>query len=154
MASDLISGLRTVLDAFNERSLDYALCGGLAMAVYGRIRATEDIDIVVSSEHVDDALRALRTLGYSIEAHPMHIPEAGITIRRISRPDPDTGELTTVDVLVPAESLADIWKQRIKLAWEGGDVWVLTPTALATLKALRSSGVDRDDIAWLEKIDV
>ena len=152
MTADLISGLREVLDTFNERGLDYALCGGLAMAVYGRLRATEDIDIVVRGEQIADATEALRTIGYSIEAHPMHFPEAGVTIRRISRPDSEHGELTTVDLLMLAQHLADLWKQRIKLSWEGGDVWVLTPAALATLKALRSSGVDRDDIAWLEKI--
>ncbi|NOZ78394.1 MAG: nucleotidyltransferase family protein [Acidobacteria bacterium] len=154
MASDLIAALQAVLDALNEHGLEYALCGGLAMAVYGRVRATEDIDIVVPSEQIADALEALRKIGYSIVAHPMRFPEAGITIRRISRPDPDTGELTTVDLLMLAQPLAHVLEQRTKLSWEGGDVWVLSPSGLATLKALRSSGVDRDDIAWLEKIDV
>ncbi len=122
------------------------------MAVYGRVPATGDIDIVVRREQVQGAIEALREIGYSIEAHPKRFGASGIEIRRISRPDPETGELITVDLLTVPASLAGLWEHRRRLAWEGGDVWVLSPADLAHLKSLRSSGVDRDDIEWLEKI--
>lgn len=153
MAHDLTEQLREVLGALEAGGIAYALCGGLAMAVYGRVRATVDVDLMVRKEQSDEAAAALARLGYTIEALPMHFREVGLAIRRVSRVDPETGELDTIDLLLPDPELQDVWHDRRRLAWEGGEIWVVSPAGLSRLKSLRGSGVDQDDIAWLEELE-
>jgi hypothetical protein len=50
---DLLVELNNLIKAFNESEIDYALYGGLALAVYARPRATLDIDIMVEPNSLD-----------------------------------------------------------------------------------------------------
>ena len=50
---DLYYEFRKLITALDERQIEYALCGGLAMAVYDHPRATVDIDILILSESLD-----------------------------------------------------------------------------------------------------
>src|SRR5205807_7362830 len=47
---DLYEEFRRLISALDNNHIDYALCGGLAMAVYDHARATIDIDILILSE--------------------------------------------------------------------------------------------------------
>jgi len=53
-----------IVAALNERRLEYALCGGLAMAVHGFVRATVDIDLFVPAGQVGAIEDAVADLGY------------------------------------------------------------------------------------------
>ena len=55
MAFDLIAELEQLVDALHADAAEYALCGGLALAVHGHPRATKDIDLLVRAEAVLDA---------------------------------------------------------------------------------------------------
>jgi len=44
---NLLDALKKIITALNEQRIEYALCGGLAMAVYALPRATLDIDIMI-----------------------------------------------------------------------------------------------------------
>ena len=57
---DLYEELRKLITAFDERRIDYALCGGLAMAVYDHPRATIDIDLLILAESLDQVLAIVR----------------------------------------------------------------------------------------------
>jgi Uncharacterised nucleotidyltransferase len=48
------------------RSIDapYALIGGLALASHNVVRATQDVDLLVASDHADRVDEALTTIGY------------------------------------------------------------------------------------------
>ncbi len=52
---DLYEELRILLGKLQESRIEYALCGGLALALYGIPRATVDIDIMVQKEGVDES---------------------------------------------------------------------------------------------------
>ena len=49
---DLYDELKAVLSALEKAEVPYALCGGLALAVYGHPRATVDIDLLVPADFV------------------------------------------------------------------------------------------------------
>ena len=55
---------KRILAAFDRHKVDYVLNGGMAMAAQGLVRATRDIDVVVSAEaeNVDRLKTALREL--------------------------------------------------------------------------------------------
>jgi hypothetical protein len=53
MALNLFEELEGLTRALDEAGIPYALCGGLAMAVYGVSRATIDIDILVDEADIE-----------------------------------------------------------------------------------------------------
>ena len=53
MAFDLFRELTSLLSALDEEGIDYALCGGLAMAVHGYPRATVDIDLLILAKDAE-----------------------------------------------------------------------------------------------------
>ncbi|MCU1265993.1 MAG: hypothetical protein JWM21_2311 [Acidobacteria bacterium] len=46
---DLYDEFRLLMGALNDQGIEYALCGGVAMAVYDRPRATIGIDLLILS---------------------------------------------------------------------------------------------------------
>jgi len=47
---DLLEELKKITQNLDKAGIDYALCGGLAIAIYARPRATLDIDIMVQPD--------------------------------------------------------------------------------------------------------
>ena len=54
---DLYDEFKALISALAIRKIVYALCGGLAMAVYGVQRATVDIDLLIIAADLDDIER-------------------------------------------------------------------------------------------------
>lgn len=50
---DLEQELGAIIDALAAERIEYALCGGMAMAVHGVVQATVDVDLLVRSEDLD-----------------------------------------------------------------------------------------------------
>ena len=70
---DLYEEFKTLISSLDEHCVDYALCGGLAMAVWGAPRATVDIDLLILTEALEEAKAVARGLGFTIEALPMTV---------------------------------------------------------------------------------
>ncbi len=79
---DLYDEFNKVVTLLAEHTIDYALCGGLALAVYGIPRATIDIDLLIMPEALEAVMQLARELGYKKEALPMRFTDKGIEIRR------------------------------------------------------------------------
>lgn len=148
---DLYEELKAIISALDENGIDYALCGGLAMAVHGLPRATVDIDLLILEERLEDAKSALRGLRYTIEAQPMTFHKGAIEIRRLSKIDPTDGDLLMVDLLLATSAVADAWTSRIKVSSAQGSVSVVSREGLIVLKSLRRSAQDVADIERLKE---
>ena len=46
---DILDELKTLTKTLKEENIEYALCGGLALAIYAFPRATLDIDIMIEA---------------------------------------------------------------------------------------------------------
>ena len=68
---NLLDALKKIITALNEQRIEYALCGGLAMAVYALPRATLDIDIMIEADTLDRTKQAVHDLGFKLSAMPM-----------------------------------------------------------------------------------
>lgn len=150
---DLVDEFRTLLDGLERDGVDYAVCGGLAFAIHARPRATIDVDLLLPIEAVERAKQVAREQGYLIEAGPLVIRKDVIEIHRLSKPDPETGDLLSLDLLIVTPELAPVWETRERIDWEHGTVSVVSRAGLVTMKRLRSSGQDLDDIRMLEAED-
>jgi hypothetical protein len=148
---DLIAEMRALRDSLQTAGIEYALCGGLAMAVHGYPRATIDIDLLVQEEDSETILSLAENLGFTFRALPMTFSAGKLRIRRITKLDPSDGSGLVLDLLIGSEELREVWETRRTVAWEGAPLKVVSPGGLIALKQLRSSAQDLADIEKLHE---
>lgn len=148
---DLYDEFIAVVKALDEAKVEYALCGGLAMAAYDVVRATEDIDLLILTESLDPARAALTPLGFSVAANPMQFQAGKVKIHRLSKMDSESEDFIVVDLLTVDESLSDIWKNRKSIIMKTGSINVVSIDSLIALKKIRNSPQDIEDIRRLEE---
>ena len=147
---DLLIELQKIIEAFDDEKIDYALCGGLALAVYAKPRATLDIDIMVAPDLLDKIKQIVENLGFNIPTMPMTFKAGAVQIHRMTKIDIESGEHLVLDLLIVTPETRLSWDSRISVDWEGGKLKVLSPKGLILLKSLRKSGQDMDDIEYLK----
>jgi hypothetical protein len=148
---DLYDEFRTLVAALEQYSIDYALCGGIAMAVHGAARATIDIDLVVQPESLETLITIATELGFTIRGKDLQFANGAIEIRRFSKIEPESGDLLSLDLLLVTPEILPVWQSRITANWEGGKLSVVSRDGLIQMKQLRSSGQDLDDIKRLQE---
>jgi hypothetical protein len=147
----LFEELRAVLEALDAARVDYALIGGLAVAVWGAPRATKDIDLLVRQEDVARAKAALRDRGYTLEGLPFEFKD-GTEVHRVNKVD-GSGNLMTVDLMTVDKNLEPAWLGRLRLPFGDREVVVVTRDALIGMKARAARPQDIADIQNLKDID-
>ena len=149
-AMDIYEELQALLKALHDDGISYALCGGLALAVYGITRATEDIDLLVDETSLP-GFRALgQRLGFRFNPTPLILSDGMIKIHRLFK---TAGEdLLVLDLLLVTAATEPAWRTRHQVQTDFGPVYVVSPEGLIHLKALRLSGQDEDDIRRLKEL--
>lgn len=147
---DLYSEFERLIAAMADRQIEYALCGGLAIAVYAQPRATVDIDLLVTDAMLPAMRLLLKDLGYEIEAGPMEFGGGATVIHRFTKVDVD-GDFLSVDLLLKTPANAPAWEQIQRLQWNGQPLNVVSKDGLIFLKMMRDSEQDRADIAALRE---
>jgi hypothetical protein len=148
---DIYDEFRNLVAVLDEHEIDYALCGGMAMAVHQRPRMTIDIDILIQAESADRVMAMAAELGYKIRGKDMSFANGAVEIRRVSKIDPEGRDLLSLDLLLVTPQLRSVWDSRVESEWEGGRFSVVSRDGLIAMKQLRRSGQDLDDIKALEE---
>jgi hypothetical protein len=148
---DLFDELVALIDALESRRIEYAVCGGLAMAIWGLPRATVDIDLLIEPQSLAAVEEVGASLGYRFKANPMSFSDGAIVIHRVTKIDPDGGDVLMLDLLLVTPSVADAWENRLQVEWDHGQMTVVSREGLVKLKSFRASGTDLDDIRRLQE---
>ena len=133
---DLYEELRKVTSTLDRHQIEYALCGGLAMAVYDHPRATIDIDLLILSDSLDSALQVANELGYTIRGLDLSFADGAVEIRRVSKIHPTTRHVLTLDMLLVTSAIREIWDSRVEADLEDGKISVVSREGLIDAKAL------------------
>ncbi|MDU9050247.1 MAG: hypothetical protein Q3M30_15490 [Candidatus Electrothrix sp. Rat3] len=149
---ELFAEFSQLVKELNKEQVDYALCGGLAMAVYAFPRATLDIDILIEPESLEQTKRVAKRLGFDFDAGLMRLSGDAVQIYRLTKILQDEGDTLMLDMLLVTPEMETIWKSRQRVAWEGGELPVVSPQGLIELKSKRLSGQDQDDIMNLRSM--
>lgn len=147
---NLFDELMAVVGELDRAGVDYALVGGLAVAVWGAPRATKDIDLLVLPADVERALGAVAPLGFDIRALPMTFRD-GMTLQRVSRAA--EGHVLTVDFIVVDENLGPAWSSRRRFDTSGRPITVVSRDMLIAMKAAAARPIDIADIEKLREGD-
>ena len=145
---DLADEFEAVISALADHSIDYAVCGGLAMAIHGFPRATVDIDLLIRPEAEERVYAAVEPLGFRIRATPMHFDQGKMEIRRVTKID-STGDTLMLDLLLVTPAFENVWRDRATIESDFGPISVVSRDGLIELKSGRMSGVDQEDIKRL-----
>jgi hypothetical protein len=137
--------LRRIVALLEAEGVAYAVAGGVAVSIYTRPRATEDLDLVISGADLEATLARLEALGFRRAGPPMAVARGRLRIQRLTKIA--GSDLLPLDLLL-AESpdLVEVLQGRRRLAWGGSSLWIVSAEGLRTLKKLRGSPQDLADL--------
>jgi hypothetical protein len=55
MALDLKAELEALIDALAAAAVPHAICGGIAVTIHGAPRLTDDLDLLVPADRIDES---------------------------------------------------------------------------------------------------
>lgn len=129
-AESATQAIQTVAEIAKENGVDWALVGGLAMAIYGSDRNTKDIDIIASK------LLPLEKRGLLKQGGERYLIETG-------------KRTVAVDWIIRNDEFKQLFQEALKEAVEINGVPVLTPEWLVILKFIAGRFKDQEDAVFL-----
>lgn len=151
---NLVDELHAIAAALTAAGIRHAVCGGVAVTVYGATRSTKDIDVLVAAEDVSRVLDAVRPLGYLFAALPMTFDAGSPRERHLQRVSKIEGdEHLVLDLLLTEASFAGMLDDRIEVRLPEGSLWVVSKHALVRMKRLAGRAQDLADLEKLESAD-
>ena len=148
---NLLSELNEIIKRLNDEKVDYALCGGLAVAIYGFVRATEDIDLLILMKDLHKIKEILMSSGYTIEASPMTFQAGKVKIERITKIDQKKEDSISIDLLMVTPEIENVWSSKQIFTWNDISLSIVSKQGLIDLKKLRNSKQDQADIENLQQ---
>jgi hypothetical protein len=146
---DFFGELTNLVRTLESRRIDYALCGGVALAIHGAPRATQDIDLLLRPEDIDRLREAARSCGFTLESLPMDF-SSGITVQRFTKLI--DGQPFMLDVLFVTTPIEAVWASRQAAEFEGGTVRVVSREGLISLKLAAGRPQDVADVQRLREV--
>jgi len=147
---DIYNELRKLTTGLERDRIEYALCGGLAMAVHGYVRATVDIDLLVLSDQLESVIEVAQRLGYDLKSSPMEFADGKVVIYRATKAFPGSEDYLSVDLVLVTDEIRSIWESREKVKLTHGILTVVSRQGLIELKQLRGNKQDMADIDRLK----
>ncbi len=147
MAIDLITELENILEALARRTCDYAVCGGIAVNIYGHARTTRDIDVLVLEDDLEQIQACLLDIGYTFKAGPIPFQTGTEQERVLYRVTKVEGpDMLTIDLLLVTPALRAVWDGRTVYNWNGRTLSVVSLEGLATMKKMAGRHQDLADL--------
>jgi hypothetical protein len=147
---DLREELSRLVDLLEREGVDYALCGGLAVAFHGYARFTKDIDLLVERGDIERITELVRQLDFTVSTGPMPFgvgTDHPREVHRISKLGDD--EVLTLDLVVVTPALEQVWSDRELFEWQDRRIKVVSAEGLATMKRLAGRDQDLLDLKML-----
>lgn len=146
--SVLFEELRLLVGEFNDRDIEFALCGGLAVAAHGFTRATVDIDFLIREESLEKAYQAAASVGFDIRGLDISFKDRTVEIRRVSKMVGD--EVISLDLVLVTPHVEDVWEGRELKEFNGEVLHLVSREGLIKMKRQAGRSQDLTDIERLE----
>lgn len=151
---NLVDELHAITAALTQAGVVHAVCGGVAVTVYGATRSTKDIDVLVARADLARALEVVRPLGYAFAALPLTFDAGTERERHVQRVSKiDGGEHLVLDLLLAEAAFAGLLADRVEVRLPEGALYVVSRASLLEMKRLAGRPQDLADLAKLETPD-
>lgn len=151
---DVYKEFEELIDALNSAGVDYALCGGLAVIIYGYARSTTDIDILIRQQDLDAVRKVAIACGFDIESGciPFNVgKENEYAIHRMLKFVDDV--YLVLDLMFVEPLYGDIWEKRGFVEVGGRRIQVISKEGLAEMKKEAGRKQDLADLDRLGLLD-
>ena len=147
----LIEVLARFAGELKKRNLRYALIGGLAASMRGRIRATEDLDLILLS-NLDEALSLVESLG-DRGFSPLLEDYETVARSALLIPIIDRASGIQLDLAIGLSGFEqEVVERADPMILEGQEIFVATPEDLVVLKILAGRPQDLQDVKGIVEI--
>ncbi len=146
--------LTYLLDLLIADEIEYAICGGLAVVIYGYPRFTRDIDLLIPEADLDRVLSSIKKLNYTVPGGLISFNKGTsreINVYRISKVVDE--EFLSLDLVLVSHVLQTVWDERVVFEWQNRQITVVSLTGLAKMKQLAGRTQDRLDLEKLGLAD-
>jgi len=142
---------RELLLAFNATNVKYLIVGAHALAVYGHVRATKDLDVWIkpASDNAEKVFAALTAFGASLSGLSRDDLSSEGTVFQIGLPPIRIDLITTIDGV----EFDDAWPERYQTMFGDVPTSVISRKHLITNKKTTARLQDLADVEQLEAID-
>lgn len=152
--------IEDILKSLEKEKIDYAVIGGVAVVLYGYVRFTKDIDLLIdfSEDNVRSFIKVLAALNFQpgVPIDPMDMAnekkreewmrEKNVKVITFYNPE---SQLLQIDVLI-TKNLADMKKIRKKI--DGFEISIVDYDDLIKMKKEIARPTDLIDIQKLEEL--
>jgi hypothetical protein len=147
---NLVDELHSLIESLDAAGVEYAVCGGIALAIHGRPRFTKDIDLLVRAADLERVQSLAKSRGFTLEGGWLSFAPGTKEEREMLRLSKAEGSgLLTLDLFLVGPILEDVWNSRRSLEWQGRQVWAVSREGLMRMKRLAGRPqdlVDLDDL--------
>ena len=152
MAFNLVHEIKALAQLFHEADVDYAICGGIAVAIHGVPRATEDLDVLIREEDLPRFEEIARSAGFTLSSGEIPFDFGKPTERRIVRLVKAAGEdFLVLDLMIVTPILAGVWADRTKALFGETPIRVVSKRGLIEMKQAAGRPLDLRDIEMLNE---
>jgi|SaaInlStandDraft_1057018.scaffolds.fasta_scaffold11563_2 hypothetical protein len=149
----LIEDMKEIVRVLDANDIDYALCGGLAVAIHGYVRFTQDIDIIILPEDLEKAKAVLKKTGYNLPSGLIPFKQKDGSFWEIFRLSKAMGkELYTLALMLCTGSLEEKWQDRELVEADDQEFKVVSKAGLISMKKEAGRNKDLLDIEELENL--
>jgi hypothetical protein len=142
---NIVEEFTKVIETLQAAKIEFAVCGGFAMAIHGFTRYTKDIEILILPLDIPDVVAKMKACGFDFDVGI--IPFTHNSVYRVTKIDgPD---FLMLDLLIVNRSLVGIWSERTMVEWNGKPISTVTALGLARMKRLAGRPQDLVDIQTL-----
>lgn len=144
----MFQDFRDLMSEFSAEGVEFLVVGAHALAAYGHVRATKDLDLWVrpSIDNAQRIFRALQSFGAPLlDLHVDDLAREGLVFQIGVAP-------VRIDILTAVDGLTfeEAWQQRRQATFAGLAVPVLSRASLMQNKRASGRAQDLADVKWLE----
>lgn len=149
---DLREELNQLIEALQQSSIPYALCGGMALAVHGHPRFTQDLDLLIQEFDLQRLIAVAERLGYLdatgwLRFHPG--TERETKLYRLLKPLGTTNLM--LDLICVSPQFEEVWESRTQFDLAGRQLTVVSRDGLRTMKQVSNRPQDLVDLEKLRE---
>ncbi|MCX6558269.1 MAG: nucleotidyl transferase AbiEii/AbiGii toxin family protein [Candidatus Aminicenantes bacterium] len=145
--------LLPILKVLREAGVPFVLAGGYAVAAWGTVRATRDIDFIaaVAPDKIPALIKEFIKAGFKGNYRPGDEDDPVRGVIGLERVDAEAAE--PVEIILGIKKMpADIFARARQIRFFGVEVPVTSPEDLIVLKCLAGGPVDQEDARSILKI--
>ncbi len=146
----LYEELLRLVGSLEAERIDYAICGGIAVAIHGYARFTRDIDILIRRDDIERVRALARKLEFDLEAGLIPFGKGTPKEREVFRVSKAAGpDVLSLDLVLVSPILEDVFASRVLVSWQQRTLQVVSRDGLAKMKRLAGRDQDRLDLKQL-----